>query len=361
MTTPHDSWVSRVVAAFLRGNLSVLLILVMLITGIAALYLTPREEEPQIVVPLADVYVQMPGASAEVVEQQVANRLERLLHQIDGVEHVYSMSRPGEAVVTVRFYVGEDREKSLVKLHNKIAMNVDLVPPGVTGWVVKPIEIDDVSMLNVALWSREADDHTLRRVAEQVEVALQSVENTGRTEVIGGRRRQIRVLLNPEQLTARQMTPMEIEKVLRGANVNLHAGGFQAGNRDLQVESGPFVQSADELEALVVGVFDGRPVYVRDVARVVDGPEEPATYTRIRFGPAARSTPTGHDYPAVTVAVAKRKGSNAVWVAEALGNKLDELRHTTIPDNVQMRITRNHGETADEKVNELVGELGLAV
>jgi multidrug efflux pump subunit AcrB len=361
MTASFDSWISRVVAAFLRGNLSVLLILVMLICGIAALYLTPREEEPQIVVPLADVYVQMPGASAEVVEQQVANRLERLLYQIDGVEHVYSMSRPGQAVVTVRFFVGEDREKSLVKLHNKVLMNVDQVPPGVTGWVVKPIEIDDVTMLNVTLWSREADDYTLRRVAEQVEVALQSVENTGRTEVIGGRRRQIRVLLNPEQLTARQVTPMEIEKVLRGANVNLHAGSFQAGNRDLQVESGPFVQSAQELERLVVGVFDGRPVYVRDVAQVIDGPEEPTTYTRIRFGPAANSNPTGHDYPAVTVGVAKRKGSNAVWVAAALEKKLDELRLTTIPDNIQARITRNYGETANEKVNELVQELGLAI
>src|SRR5579859_2614207 len=216
MATPnsHEGWVSRIVAAFLRGNLSVLLILVMLVGGIAALYLTPREEEPQIVVPLADIYVQMPGASAEVVEQQVANRLERLLYQIDGVEYVYSMSRPGQAVVTVRFYVGEDREKSLVKLYNKISMNVDLVPPGVTGWVVKPIEIDDVPMLSVALWSPDADDHALRRVAEQVEVALQSVENTARTEVVGGRRRQIRVLLNPEQLVSRQVTPLEVEKIL---------------------------------------------------------------------------------------------------------------------------------------------------
>src|SRR6476620_1446935 len=154
MTNTHDSWISRVVAALLRGNLSVLLIVVVLIAGVAAICLTPREEEPQIVVPLADIYVQMPGASAEVVEQQVANRLERLLYQIDGVEHVYSMSQPGQAVVTVRFFVGEDRERSLVKLHNKISMNVDVVPPGVTSWVVKPIEIDDVSMLNVTLWSK---------------------------------------------------------------------------------------------------------------------------------------------------------------------------------------------------------------
>lgn len=364
--TSSSSWVSRIVAGFLRGNLSVLLILGILIAGIAALYLTPREEEPQIVVPLADIYVQMPGASAEVVEQQVANRLERLLYQIDGVEYVYSMSRPGLAVVTVRFYVGENRENSLVKLYNKISMNIDQVPPGVTGWVVKPIEIDDVPMLNVTLWSKEADDHALRRVAEQVEVALQSVENTARTEVVGGRRRQIRVLLNPEQLTARQVTPLEIEKVLRGANVSLQAGSFQSLNRDFNVEAGSFAQTALELEQLVVGVFDGRPVYLREVAQVTDGPEEPSTSTRIRFGPASGpergvAGPTTGDFPAVTVAVAKRKGSNAVWVAEALEKKLDELRQSAIPDNVKMLITRNYGETANEKVNELVRDLGVSI
>lgn len=360
------SLVSRIVAAFLRGNLSVLFILVTLLAGIAALYLTPREEEPQIVVPLADIYVQMPGASAEVVEQQVANRLERLLYQIDGVEYVYSMSRPGQAIVTVRFYVGENRENSLVKLHNKISMNIDQVPPGVTGWVVKPIEIDDVPMLNVTLWSKEADDHALRRVAEQMEVALQSVENTARTEVVGGRRRQLRVLLNPEQLTAHQVTSLEIEKVLRGANVSIQAGSLQSLNHDFNVEAGSFVQTAHELEQIVVGVSDGRPVYLREVAQVTDGPEEPATCTRIRFGPASgrERGDTGQatrDFPAVTVAVAKRKGSNAVWVAEALEKKLDELRQSTIPDNVQTIITRNYGETANAKVNELVRDLGLAI
>ena len=172
---------SRIVEVFLRGNLSILLIVISLIAGAVALLVTPREEEPQIVVPLADVMVSMPGASAEEVEQQVANRLERLLYQIDGVEYVYSMSQPGQAVVTVRFYVGEDREDSLIKLYSKIAMNTDIVPPGVTGWVVKPIEIDDVPIVNVTLWSERYNDHELRRVAEQVEIQLQSVRNTSRT------------------------------------------------------------------------------------------------------------------------------------------------------------------------------------
>lgn len=358
-------FVSRVVEAFLSGNLSVLLILVMLAAGVAALTLTPREEEPQIVVPVADVFVRMPGASADEVEQLVSSKLERLLYQIDGVEYVYSMSRPGEAVVTVRFHVGENREASLVKLHNKIMMHTDVVPPGVTGWVVKPVEIDDVPLVNVTLWSRTADDFALRRVAEQVEVALQSVPDTARTEVVGGRRRQLRVTLDPERLASRQVTPLDVDRVLRGANVSLQAGSLRADSREVTVESGPFVQSAKELETLVVGVFGGRPVYLREVASVADGPEEPASYTRIGFGPGAANRPpgaeTGADFPAVTVGVAKRKGSNAVSVAHAVEAKLAELRRTVIPHDVEARVTRNYGETADEKVNELVRELGLAI
>jgi multidrug efflux pump subunit AcrB len=354
-------FVSRVIGAFLHGNLSALLILGMLAAGAAALALTPREEEPQIVVPLADVFVRMPGASAEEVEQQVASKLERLLYQIDGVEYVYSASRPGGAVVTVRFHVGENREASLVKLHNKVLTNTDAVPPGVTGWVVKPVEIDDVPLVNVTLWSRTADDFALRRVAEQVEVALQGVPDTARTEVVGGRRRQLRVALDPERLASRQATPLDVDRALRGANVALQAGAVRADGREALVEGGPFVRSARELEALVVGAFAGRPVYLREVATVTDGPEEPAGYARIAFGPGAAGGGAGADYPAVTVGVAKRKGSNAVAVARAVGAKLGELRGTVIPDDVEARVTRNHGETADEKVNELVRSLGLAV
>ncbi|MEZ6119490.1 MAG: efflux RND transporter permease subunit [Pirellulaceae bacterium] len=198
-TDSHDGILSRIVEVFLRGNLRILLILLMLIAGGVALLVTPREEEPQIVVPLADVLVAMPGASAEEVEKQVSTQLERLLYQIDGVEYVYSMSMPGQAVVTVRFYVGEDREDSLIKLYNKIAMNSDVVPPGVAGWVVKPIEIDDVPIVNVTLWSEPYDDHQPRRVAEQVEIELQQACNTARTEIIGGRSRQVTVQIDPER------------------------------------------------------------------------------------------------------------------------------------------------------------------
>ena len=282
------------------------------------------------------------------------------------------MSRPGMAVVTVRFYVGEDREDSLIKLYNKVAMNIDVVPPGVTGWVIKPIEIDDVPIVNVTLWSRRYDDAQLRRMAEQVEIALQSVPNTARTEVVGGRRRQVVVQLDPERLSAHGITPLEVAGVLRGANVNRASGGFSRDNREIIVESGPYLRDAREIGRLVVGVYSGNPVYLGDVAAIRDGPEEPSSYTRISFGQAqpveqaeAAGAPgpadLGKDFPAVTVAVAKRKGSNAVWVARGLEQKLEELRQHVIPTDVEMQITHNTGETANEKVNELINELGIAI
>ena len=209
MTSPSGQpqpLTSRIVEAFLRGNLSVMLLLVSLLAGGVALLVTPREEEPQIIVPLADVYVSVPGATAEEVERQVALRLEKLLYQIDGVEYVYSMSRPHEAVVTVRFYVGQNRENSLVKIYNKLYSNLDAVPPQVAGWVVKPVEIDDVPIVSITLWSDRHDDFVLRRVAEELESRIQSVPDTGGTRIIGGRPRQVRVEIDPDLLAGRHVS-----------------------------------------------------------------------------------------------------------------------------------------------------------
>ncbi len=359
--------VARIVAVFLKGNLSMLLIILTLVLGAVALLVTPREEEPQIVVPLADVMIRVPGADAAEVETQVATNLERLLYQIDGVEYVYSMSRPGMAIVTVRFYVGEDREDSLVKLYNKIAMHEDVAPPSVAGWVVKPIEIDDVPILNVTLWSEKSNDYELRRIAEQVQIALQSVPQTGRTQIVGGRERQLSIWLDAEALAAHHVSPMAIDHVLQGANVAMPGGGFDRGNQRLRVESGPFLTTAAEVEHLVVGVYQGRPVYLRDVAKVEDGPSEAKCYTRISFGPSYAVPPGAarierhQDFPAVTVAVAKQKGTNAVRVARHLEAKLESLRGTMIPNHVHADITRNYGETANDKVNELVTELVIAI
>ena len=357
------SFMGRVVDNFLRGNLAVLLMIISLVAGTVALLVTPREEDPQIVVPLADVMVSYPGGSAEEVERLVASRLERLLYQIDGVEYVYSMSRPGMAVVTVRFYVGQDREASLIKLYNKIFQNIDKTTPGIAGWVVKPVEIDDVPIVNVALYNESGhyNEHELYRVAEEAASRLQHIENSARVTIHGGQKRQIQVSLDPERLAAYHLSPMEIAGAVKVANVQSETGAFQKADREIMVETGPFLSSAEEVRNLMVGLHADRPVYLRDVAQVTDGPEEATSYTRIGFGAQLTTNNLRASFPAVTIAVAKKKGSNAVWVAGDVEKMLKAMRGDIIPDEVKFRVTRNTGETANEKVSNLLESLVIAV
>lgn len=363
---------TRVVEVFLRGDVAILFVIVSLMLGVAALLLTPREEEPQIVVPMADVFVSAPGLSAAEVEQQVTRRLEKLLYQIDGVEYVYSMSRPEQSIVTVRFFVNEDREDSLVKLYNKINSNTDQIPPVVTSWVVKPIEIDDVPIVIATLWTdrtQEYGDHDLRRIAEEVQNELQAIPNTNQVWITGGRPRSIRVEFDPQRLAARQTSPLQLAKALRAGNVNETIGQFEQQDQQFIVESGAFFKDASDLPNLVVSTTGGRPVYLKDVATVIDGPAEVESYSWIGFGPADeqaelnadRSRDSDEFYPAVHIAVAKRKGTNAVSVAKAVEQRLQELSSSHLPEGVHYRITRDYGETANDKVNELIEGLIVAV
>jgi multidrug efflux pump subunit AcrB len=376
-STPPEAhhWMNRLVEAFLGGNLSVLLILVSLICGVVALVVTPREEDPQIVVPIADVLVNIPGASAREVERQVATRLEKLLYQIDGVEYVYSTSFPSQAVVTVRFFVGEDRERSWVKLNNKLQANIDQIPPGVTGWVVKPVEIDDVPIVNLTLFSARYDDFALRRMAEELEIRLQAVRNAGRTYLVGGREREVTVEPSPPRLASRGVALQDLVRAVQGAGFSVPAGTLVHGNEAIRLDAGQFLKSAREVEDLVIGVEDGRPIYLKEVARVTDGPAEAAAYTRILLGAMAHSNSdpsAAHealppsverrvDYPAVTVGVAKRKGTNAVWVADEVKREAERFAVEVLPEGVHLRVTRDFGKTADEKVNELVEALTVAI
>ncbi|MEI6970724.1 MAG: efflux RND transporter permease subunit [bacterium] len=364
-TDRKHSLVGGIIDTFLKGNLAILLVIIALAAGLAALFVTPREEEPQIVVPLADVMVMYPGGSSEEVERLVSSRLERMLYQIDGVEYVYSMSQPGMAVVTVRFKVGEDREKSLIKLYNKIFQNIDKTTPGIAGWVVKPIEIDDVPIVNVALYSDRYDEHALYRAGEEVVARLQRIPDTGNITLHGGRRRVLHVYLDMERIAAYGMSPMEIAGALKVSNAQGESGSFEQANTSIKVASGPFLRDATEVRNLMVGTHSGRPVYLRDVAVIEDSPDESQTYSRIGFGPAAgqagQSLTNGMSFPAVTIAVAKKKGSNAVRVSREVESALSAMRGRIIPDEMQFRITRNYGATADEKVNNLVKSLFEAV
>ncbi len=356
---------TRVVEAFLRGDVAILFVVVSFLLGAAALVLTPREEEPQIVVPMADIFASAPGLSAEEVEQQVTRRLEKLLYQIDGVEYVYSMSRSGQSVVTVRFYVGENREDSLVKLYNKINSNTDQIPPVVDAWVIKPIEVDDVPIVIATLWTDRTElygDFELRRIAEEVQHELQAIPNTNQVWITSGRPRRIRVLLDAQRLAARQTSPLQVAKSLKAANVNRRSGEFQQQDEQFIVETGTFIQDVTDLPNLVVNIAGGRPVYLKDVAEIIDGPAEVESYSWIGFGPADEGGRAVDDvFPAVHIAVAKRKGTNAVSVANAVDRRLAELSETHLPGGVHYRITRDYGETANDKVNELVEGLVVAV
>jgi multidrug efflux pump subunit AcrB len=370
--------IPKIVQAFLDSKLSLIVIILGFALGAAAVLVTPREEEPQIVVPMADVYVQAPGASAKEIEKLVATPLEKLLWQIDGVEYVYSISQKNRALVTVRFYVGEDRERSLVKLYNQIRMHKDQVPPLVANWVVKPVEIDDVPIVNLTLYSTTSNDYQLRRIGQEVLSRLTEVKNISRSQIVGGRKREIRVKLDPTRMSGLHVSALEVIKALQGADTSVHAGDFSYANQVIEVSSDSFLHSAQEVKNLVVGVHQGKPVYIQDLAKVVDGPEEPSCYTRIGFSHLyaieKASTVQSNDFsdedttfqkresfPAVTLALAKKKGTNAVWVARDILEKVDELKATVIPDHVQLEVTRNYGKTAQDKVNSLLSNLFFAV
>ena len=380
---------NAVVRAFLNSNLSLILILLAGLAGLASLLVTPREEDPQIVVPLADVFVQFPGHSAAEVEQLVTTPLEQLLYQIDGVEYVYSMSRPDSAVITVRYYVGEDRERSLVKLYKKIDENVDVVPPGVTGWVVKPVEIDDVPIVTLTLTSATSDEFVLRRVGEELVERLAAVDGLSRAYVVGGQPRVVYVHLDPDRLQAHGLAPRAVRQAIAAADVTLTAGDYARDDTMVRVTVGEAFGRPDELNELVVGLSGDRPVLLKDVATVEDGPAEAESYVRHGWGPA-RGVGAEHDgpgvvlgqhaaaegesaaataaageaplsQPAVTIALAKKRGTNAVWVAQRIMTAAAELAREVVPSDVEVVVTRNAGLTANEKVNELVEALAVAV
>ncbi|MEW6388635.1 MAG: efflux RND transporter permease subunit [Thermodesulfobacteriota bacterium] len=360
----HLGWTARLVKVFLTSKLPTIFILVSLFAGMVALLATPREEDPQIVVPMMDVLIRFPGASPEEVENLVVINLEKKLWEIDGLEDVYSLAQPGFAIVTAKFKVGENRERSLVKLYNQVWSNIDQVPSGVTGWVVKPMSIDDVPIVTLTLYSDQADDYELRRVADELLHRLQQIPDTARSFVVAGRKRQVRVVADPVQLAAHNLDLLAVARALEVSNVNLPAGRFSRQNKEYLVEAGPFLKSAAEVAQVLVGLHQGKPVYLRDVAQIIDGPEEPVELGRIAFGPGAASQPgitRGQFYPAVTIAIAKRTGTNAVTVAEGLLQKIDELKGEVVPAHIQVQVTRNYGETANEKVNELIRELLIAI
>ncbi|MFN2354492.1 MAG: efflux RND transporter permease subunit [Desulfopila sp.] len=357
--------IAGLVRPFLSGTPAVIVLIVALCLGAAAISITPREEDPQIVVPLADIYVQVPGADPKEVEKLVATPLEQLLWQIEGVEYVYSISRRGMAIVTVRFYVGEDMVESLVKLHDQITMNIDQVPSIVKAWVIKPIEIDDVPIINLSLHSTRYSDHELRRIGEEVLWRLSKLDDISRTYIMGGRGREIRVELIPEKMTGYNMSMLQVSQALAGADAALTAGNIDRFNQNFTVTISSFLKSVTDVRELVVGVQEGRPIYLRDIAEITDGPAEATHYTRIGHSFRYRQINEQQDQPltspSVTLAFAKKQGTNAVDVSRNILAEVDRLKEKVIPDDVDVTITRDYGATAQGKVNELLFTLFFAI
>jgi multidrug efflux pump subunit AcrB len=343
----------RFAHAWIDSKLTPLVIAASLLMGAFAVWKLPREEEPQIIVPMIDVFVRMPGASAREVEERVTKPMEKLLWEVPGVEYIYSTSSPGMSMAVVRFLVGQDEEKSIVRLNQKLYANFDLIPPGASQPLVKPRSIDDVPILALTLASKRYGDFELRRIAAQVDDAIKQVPDVSAVTLIGGQRREIRVELNEARLAAHSLAPLQVIGALGASNQRLDAGAYASGNRELLLETGEFLRSAEDVRGVVAGVANGKPVFVRDVAAVTDGGEEPSQYVRYSAG-------QGFD-PAVTIAVSKRKGTNAVVVADNVLRRIEPLHGTVIPRDVTVAITRNYGDTAAEKSNELLWHMLIAV
>ena len=355
----------RIAHAFIDSKLTPLIVISALLLGFFAIKMTPREEEPQIVVPMVDIYLPLPGSSPQEVQERVVKPLEGKLWEIPGVEYLYSMSRPGMGIITVRYLVGQDMEKSLVKLYNKVMSNRNLLPSGAGEPLVVPKSIDDVPILALTFWSDHYDHTMLRRVAREVCDELKNSENVADTEIKGGFSREVRVKLDSSRLAGYGLSPLAVMNALQKGNTLLPSGTYTGNNRETLVDTGAFLDGADSIRRTVIGVHNGHPVSLTDVAQVADGVKEPDDYVFFGMGKSDRSDriknlPRNADYPAVTLAVAKRKGANATLVAEDLLNKVEFLKGKVIPSDIQVTVTRNYGETAKEKNNELLFHMFLA-
>jgi multidrug efflux pump subunit AcrB len=348
---------------FINSKLTPLFMIAFMAVGIYSGYLTPKEEEPQIDVPIADIVVQFPGASALEVESRVVKPMEAFISNIQGVEYVYSQSLEGKAFIVVRYYVGEDIERSIVKLYNEVQKNMDKIPEGVSLPLIKTRSIDDVPTLGFTLWSERYDDFELKRIAEELTLEIEKVEDVSETVIYGGRSRQLQITPNTESMMAYQLDTDMIISTIRAANQQVQAGTITSGDQVFLIETGDFLQHSRDIENLVVGVMDKSPIYLKQVAKVIDGPEIPNEY--VSFGlstwMAEKTDRTMSEVPAVSISVAKRKGADAMKMADKILERIEILKMDLIPADVTVEVTRNYGETASVKVKELLTHLTFAI
>ena len=345
----------RLAQAFVNSKLTPLGIVASLLLGILAIVLLPREEEPQIKVPMIDVLVTMPGAPPKEVEERITIPMEKLLYELPGVEYIYSTSMPGQSLLVVRFYVGQNLETSIVRLNQKLATNFDRIPHTVEHPLIKPHTIDDVPIMALTFHGKNYDHYTLRRMAAQVDDAIKSINEVAETKLIGGTKRQLTIYFDPLLLASRNLTANELGPKIQAVNSQSHSGSLKSLNQEIMLQTGTFLQSAEEIGRIVVGVYGGKPVYLNEVAKIIDGPEEPDNY--VLFSEKGMSGSEA----AVTLSIAKRPGANAVSVVRDVRKKVDSLKGSLIPADLTVSVTRDYGATASEKSNELLLHMGIAV
>jgi len=347
---------------FIHSKLTVLLMVALMIIGVYSSFLIPREEEPQINVPMADIMVGYPGASSAEVESRVIKPLEKIIGNIKGVEHIHSMAMNGQGMIIVQFYVGQDIERSYVKLYDELMKHEHEFPQGVYKPIVKTRSIDDVPMLGLTLWSEKYNDFELRQIAEEVTSEIEKVKDVAITKEIGGRNREVKVILDKDKMAETGVDPLGIMQMIQANNGSSQSGALVHGDQEYLVTTGQFLQTAEDIEELVVGVYQNSPVYLKQVATVEDGPSTPRSYVSFGYGKAnekGKGNPS--DYPAVTISVAKVKGADAMKISEKIITKVEALKKTIIPNDVHVEVTRNYGETASHKVGELLMHLGIAI
>ncbi len=348
----------KIAKLFIGSKLTVLLMIVFMVIGVYSSFLIPREEEPQIDVPMADIFVGYPGASPTEVESRVTKPLEKLISNIKGVEYVYSTSMEEKGMVIVQFYVGEDIERSFVKLYNEINKHMDIMPEGVTFPLVKTRAIDDVPMLALTLWSETYDDYRIKQIAQELTDEIEKINDVSATQEIGGRNRQLRVVLDKEKMAESGLDFLTVAQMIKANNQQLSGGSFDKNDTEFMVTTGKFLETMEDVGDLVVGIQQNRPIYLKQIASIKDGPEIPKDYVALGFGQASeKAAAFNSEYPAVTISIAKRKGADAMKISDIILDKVTHLKKNLIPDDVHVEVTRNYGETASHKVSELLMHL----
>jgi len=359
----------NVAKRFITSKLTPLFLIASLVIGVFAAILTPKEEDPQIVVPMIDIFIPYPGASSKEVERKISTRFEKLIWEIKGIDYVYSVSKPEMSLIVARFKVGENMEDSLVKLYNKLMSNMDKLPPGALQPLVKPKDINDVPIVTLTLWSQDKSSYELRKIAKELCLQLKQVEDVSKSWIIGGDVKRFKVIVDVNKLKSYHVSLLQVAQAIRSANAKVRAGDVTENNKEFPVEAGEFIKTIDDLKNIVISVYRGKPVYLKDVATVTEAPVDPENYVFIGFGPHSEEKGVskeflkkyGNQFPAVTVAIAKKKGTNAVVVADEILEKLKEIKSKLIPNDVHVTVTRNYGKTAEDKFNELMFHLGVAI